>query len=89
MSGFSCEPLQVREPELDERPHRLLEPCLAGQLEGLLIALAHLDRVDALLQPVVTGDKKLLNPGSSLPRVHKVDRNTHSCDRSVKLAGSS
>ena len=50
---------QVREPDLDERPNRLLEPRLARDLERLLPALARLGRVDALLQPVVARDEQL------------------------------
>ena len=52
---------QVGEPDLDERPHGLLEPCLARDRERLLPALAHLRRVDALLQPVVPGHEQLLD----------------------------
>ena len=40
----SCEPLEIGEPELDERPDRVLEPRLARDLERLLVALAHLLR---------------------------------------------
>ena len=58
------EPLEVGEPELDERPHRLLEPGLARDRERLLVALPRLLRRDALLQPVVARDEQLLDPGS-------------------------
>ena len=36
------EPLEVGEPDLDERPHAVLEPRLARDRERLLVALAHL-----------------------------------------------
>ena len=55
------EPLEVGEPDLDERAHRLLEPRLARDRERLLVALSGLLRGDALLQPVVAGDEELLN----------------------------
>ena len=61
--SFWSEPLEVREPDLDERPHRLLEPRLTGGLERLLVALAHLRRVDALLEPVVSRQEQLLDAG--------------------------
>ena len=50
---FSSEPFEIGEPDLDERPHGLLDPRLASQLERLLVALARLLRRDSLLQPVV------------------------------------
>ena len=39
-----------------------LEPRLPRERERLLPALARLRRVDALLQPVVTGDEEMLDP---------------------------
>src|SRR4051812_10901571 len=69
---------QVREPDLDERPDRVLEARLAGELERLRPALAGLLRVDALLQPVVAGDEQLLD---ALARVvyplHKTSLTRH------------
>ena len=35
---FSKEPLEIGEPELDQRTHAFLEPGLAGDLRGLLVA---------------------------------------------------
>ena len=52
---------QVREPELDERPHRLFEAGLTRQRERLLVALPHLLRPGALLQPVVARHEELLD----------------------------
>src|SRR5262249_47522048 len=57
----SCEPLEIGEPDLDERTHRLLQPCCPRHPERLLVALAHLRGIDALLQPVVTGEQQLLD----------------------------
>ena len=46
---------EVGEPDLDQRPDPLLHPVLARERQRLLVALAHLRRVDALLEPVVAG----------------------------------
>ena len=59
---FSSEPLEVGEPDLDERPDRVLEPGLARDGERLLVVRAHLLRRDALLQAVVARDQELLDP---------------------------
>jgi hypothetical protein len=56
------EPLEVREPDLDERPNVLLEPRLAGDRERLLVALTRLVGAHSLLQAVVTGHEELLDP---------------------------
>ena len=53
--------LEVGEPDLDQRPDPLLDPGLPRERERLLVALAHLRRVDALLQPVVPGQDQLLD----------------------------
>jgi glycosyltransferase involved in cell wall biosynthesis len=45
----SSKPFEVREPDLDERPDRVLEPGFARDCERLLVGLAHLLRRDALL----------------------------------------
>jgi hypothetical protein len=58
---FSSEPLEVGEPDLDERTDRLLEARLTHERQGLLVALAGLRRVYALLQPVVAGNKQFLD----------------------------
>src|SRR5437870_4236186 len=68
---FSSEPLEVGEPELDQRADRLLEPCLARERERLLVALAGLRRIDALLQPVVAGDEELLDLLTYARPLHK------------------
>jgi protein translocase SecG subunit len=59
---FSSEPLEVREPDLDERANRLLEPRLARDRERLLVRRTNLLRRDPLLQPVVARDEELLDP---------------------------
>jgi hypothetical protein len=53
---------EIRQPDLDERAHRLLEPGLAGHLERLLPALARLGEVDSLFETVVTGHEQFLDP---------------------------
>src|SRR5207245_895605 len=67
---FSSEPLEVGEPDLDKRPHALLEAGLARYLERLLEALAHLGRIDTLLEAVVTGHEQVLDLGARLVAVH-------------------
>jgi CheY-like chemotaxis protein len=62
----STEPLEVGEPELDQRPHALLDPGLPRNLERLLVALARLPRIHSLLKSIVSGDEKFLD---SLTRV--------------------
>jgi len=52
----------IGQPDLDERPHLLLEPRLASDRERLFPALARLRGIDALLQPVVAGDEQLADP---------------------------
>ena len=54
--------VEVREADLDERPHGVLEPGLAGGLERLLVALAHLVGGDALLEAIVACDEQPLDP---------------------------
>jgi hypothetical protein len=62
----SSEPLEVGEPDFDQRADALLETGLARDGERLLVALPRLLRIDALLEPVVTRDEK---PLDSLTRV--------------------
>lgn len=73
---FSSEPFQVGEPDLDERANRVLQPGLPRKFERLLVALSHLGRIDALLEPVVPGDQELLD---SLARValHRASLTTY------------
>ena len=64
------EPVEVGQPDLDQRPHRLLEPRLERDRERLLVALARLRRIDALLQAVVAGDEQLLDPLARIVPLH-------------------
>jgi CheY-like chemotaxis protein len=64
------EPLEIGEPELDERPDRVLDACLARRLERLLVTLPRLRRVDSLLESVVSGHEQLLDPLAGVP-LHK------------------
>jgi preprotein translocase subunit SecG len=57
----TAEAFEVGEPDLHEGPYRILEAGFTGRREGLLVALAHLLRRDALLEPVVTGDQEPLD----------------------------
>jgi preprotein translocase subunit SecG len=58
--------LEIGESDLDERPDRFLETCLAREGERLLVRRAHLLRRDALLQTVVARDDQLLDPRARL-----------------------
>src|SRR5438094_330616 len=65
------EALEVGEPDLHQRADRLLQPGVPRGGERLLVALTHLRRVDALLEPVVARHEELLDPlPGSLP-LHK------------------
>ena len=62
----SLEPLEIAEPDLDQRTHGVLEAGLAGYLESLLVALADLGGRHALLEPVVARDEQALDLRPSL-----------------------
>jgi len=62
--------LEVREPDLDQRPDPLLHPVLARERQRGLVALAHLRGVDALFEPVVAGQDQLLKVLAGLALVH-------------------
>ena len=70
-------PLEVGEPDLDERPHRLLEPGLTREGERLLVAFAGPGRDDSLLEAVVAGDEELLDPLPRLLPLHKRTLTVH------------
>src|SRR4051794_36291400 len=57
----SCEPFEVREPDLDQRPDRLLEPGLLRDRQRLLVALPDLLGRNALLQAVVAGQEQVVD----------------------------
>ena len=65
----SAQPLEIREPDLDERPHRLLEAGLPRDGERLLVALPRLLGRHPLLEPVVAGDEQLLDPRPRVVRM--------------------
>jgi preprotein translocase subunit SecG len=64
-------PLEVGEPELDERPDRLFEPGLARERERLLVALAHLVWGHALLEAIVPGNEQLLDACAGVVLGHR------------------
>lgn len=68
--GWRVKAIEIREPDLDERPHGLLEPGVDRHPECLLVRLAHLFRRHALLEPVVAGHEELLDPFTGLLRGH-------------------
>jgi CheY-like chemotaxis protein len=72
----SREPLEVGQPELDERLDRLLDARLARLGQRLLVALPGLRGVDALLEPVVPGHEELLDPIAGVP-LHKFTVTSH------------
>ena len=67
---FSTEPLEVGQPDLDERADSLLEARFARDGERLLVALPGLAGIDSLLQPVVPGDEKSLNALTGIVALH-------------------
>jgi preprotein translocase subunit SecG len=68
---FSREPLQVREPDLDQRADGVLEPGFARDRERLLVRRPDLVHRDALLQPVVAGHEELLDPLAGVVGRHR------------------
>jgi hypothetical protein len=64
-------PQEIREPDLDQRPDRVLEPGLAGDGESLLVALAYLGRIDPLLETIVAGDEQFLDPLVRVSGLHE------------------
>ncbi len=58
--------VEIREPDLDQRAHGLLEPGLPRDVERLEVALAHLLCRDPLLEAVVARHEQPLDAG---PRV--------------------
>jgi hypothetical protein len=61
---------EVGEPDLDQRPDGRFQAGLAGDLEGALVALPHLSRVDSLLQAIVTRHDEPLNLLTGLAALH-------------------
>ena len=74
---------ETGQPDLDERPHCVPEPVLAGKCERLLVARAHLVVRDALLQAVVAGQEQVVDLCASLRLVHRREATIpRSCCRS-------
>ena len=71
MRRSSCEPLKVGEPDLDERPDRVLEPGFPRRRERLLVALSRLRRIDPLLEAIVACDEELLDARAGVVPLHK------------------
>ena len=66
----SSKPLEIGEPDLNERSDGVLEPRLARDRERLLVALPRLGGVDPLLEAVVPGHEQLLDPVARLALLH-------------------
>ena len=60
-SGFGRRTVEIGQPHLNERADRVFEPCLPGQRQCLLVALAYLFDVNALLQAIVARDEQVLD----------------------------
>jgi CheY-like chemotaxis protein len=58
---FSSEPLEVGQPEIDQRLHAILETRLTRKLQCLFVALARLGRGNALFEAIVTRHDQLLD----------------------------
>src|SRR5581483_5960026 len=71
---FSSEPLEVGEPDLDQRPDARLEAVLARDRERPLVALPDLLDRHALLQPVVARPEQVVDLRARLVLVHRRNR---------------
>src|SRR5581483_8073119 len=71
---FSSEPLEVGEPDLDQRPDARLEAVLARDRERPLVALPDLLDRHALLQPVVARHEQVVDLRARLVLVHRRNR---------------
>jgi hypothetical protein len=65
------QPFEIGEPDLDERPDRVLEARPPSRLERVLVAFARLRRIDSLLEAVVAGHQELLDPVAGVVPLHK------------------
>lgn len=63
--------LETGEPDVDERPYRVVEPGFARDRESLLPALTRLRRAGALLQSVVARDQEFLDPCARVLGIHE------------------
>jgi hypothetical protein len=70
------EPVEIGEPELDERPDCFLEPCFPGGVERRQVALAYLRDSDTLFESVVSGHEKSLDRHARVvPVLHEAQGN--------------
>jgi hypothetical protein len=67
---FSSKPLEIGEPNLDQRPDRILEAGFHRDGQRLFVALSRLGRIDALFEAIVPGNQQLLNPPASVGALH-------------------
>ena len=67
----SSKPLEIGEPDLHQRPDRILEPSLPSDHKSLLVALPCFGGIDALFETFVTGYEQLLDPLMRVPRLHE------------------
>jgi CheY-like chemotaxis protein len=67
-SGAGRQPIEVGEPNVDERANLLLEPVLARERECLLVRLAHLVGRNPLFQPIVPRDEEFLDLLADVPQ---------------------
>jgi hypothetical protein len=74
---FFREPLEVREPDLDQWLHGFLETCRARDLERLFVALPGLLRARSLFETIVARNEKLLNTLPRLSLLHSANLTTH------------
>jgi hypothetical protein len=54
---------KVGKPDLDKRPDPIFDPGGAGEFQGSLVTLPHLDRIRALFQAIVTLHQGMLDLG--------------------------
>ncbi len=64
------QPVEAGEADVDEGLHRLLQPSLPGEGEGLLVACSHLGWGRALLEPVVADDEQSLDAAADIVFCH-------------------
>src|SRR6476646_6885160 len=81
-SSAARQTLEVGDPDRDEGADGVLEASFARDSERLLPALTRLRGIDALLQPVVSRDKKLLDTLVCVLPLHKPSLTGH-----ISLAG--
>jgi hypothetical protein len=66
----SSKPLEISEPDLDQRSNGRFEPRVPRDRKRLLVALPRFRGIDALLEAVVTGHQQLLDPRAGFRLLH-------------------